>query len=276
MPQMVILTYIPKPPLADFVEMFWLLEGHTQAAKERALPTATVELIIDLRENSLRVFDRQHPDRVQNFSGAMICGPHSEYFVIDAARDESVLGVHFKPGGAFPFLKLPLDELHNTHLSLETLWGAQALMLRERLLETKTPKEKFHLLERCLSAQLSRLPAQHPAVAFALKEFQHVPHIRTISEVTHQIGLSQRHFIQVFSNEVGLTPKQFCRVQRFQAVLRRLWKKQRIDWVDVALSCGYYDQAHFINDFQAFSGLNPTAYLIQRGERNPNHVPIND
>ena len=273
---MVVLTYIPKPPLSDFVEMFWLLEGHTQAAPERALPTATVELIIDLRQDSLRVFNRQHPNRVQSFHGAMICGPHSEFFVIDAARDESVLGVHFKPGGAFPFLKLPLGELHNAHVSLETLWGAPALSLREQLLEAKTPKEKFHILEKCLSAQLSRPLAQHPAVAFALQEFQHVPHMRTIAEVTQQIGFSQRHFIQVFCNEVGLTPKQFCRVQRFQEVLRRLWKKQRLDWVDVALSCGYYDQAHFINDFQAFSGLNPTAYLTQRGERNPNHVPICD
>lgn len=273
---MAILTYIPKPPLADFVEMFWLLEGHTQAAKERALPTATVELIFDLREDSLRVFDRQHPNHVQSFRGGMICGPHSEFFVIDTARDESVLGVHFKPGGAFPFLKLPLGELHNTHVSLETLWGAPALSRRERLLEAKTPKEKFHRLEQFLQAQISRPLAQHPAVKFALKKFQHVPYMRTITDVTNQVGFSQRHFIQMFCNAVGLTPKQFCRVQRFQEVLRRLWKKQRIDWVDVALSCGYYDQAHFINDFQAFSGLNPTAYLIQRGERNPNHVPIND
>ena len=67
----------------------------------------------------------------------------------------------------------------------------------------------------------------------------------------------------------GVTPKQFCRVQRFQEVLRRLWKKQQVDWVDIALSCGYYNQAHFINDFKAFSGLNPMAYLTQRGERNP-------
>jgi len=218
-------THIPHPPLSDFVEMFWLFEGHTQAVKERALPTATVELIIDLRQDSLRVFNRQHPNRVQSFRGAMICGPHSEFFVIDAARDEAVLGVHFKPGGAFPFLKLPLGELHNAHVSLETLWSAHATTLREQLLEAKTPKDKFHRLEQFLQAQISRTLAQHPAVAFALQEFQHVPHMRTIGEVTHQIGLSQRHFI---------------------------------------------------NDFQAFCGLNPTAYLIQRGKRNPNHVPINN
>ncbi len=278
---MIIRTYIPRPPLSDFVEVFWLYEGFTQPAKERALPTGTVELVISLRDDRLRVFDRSNKDH--NFHGAMICGPHSEFFVIDSARDESVLGVHFKPGGAFPFLKLPAGELHNAHVSLDTLWGAKAAELRERLLEAKTPEAKFRLLEQALLAQASRSLTRHPAVAFALKKFQVASPLRKISAVTDQIGLSQRHFIQVFRDEVGLTPKLFCRIQRFQEVLRRIGNGQpigaqgrpiRVEWVDVALACGYYDQAHFINDFQAFSGLNPTAYLTHRGDRNPNHLPL--
>lgn len=281
-------TYIPKPPLSDFVECFWLLapsrfhnnlrkrsgEDFAQPAKERALPTGTVELVISLSEDKLRVFDRQNTDLI--FRDAMICGPHSEFFVIDSSRDESTLGVHFKPGGAFPFLKLPAGELHNTHVSLDMLWGAETAELHDRLLEAKNAGARFRILEQFLMAQIPQSSTPHPAVAFALEEFKNVPHERTISEVTSQIGLSQRRFIEVFRNEVGLTPKLFCRIQRFQEVLRLIWKGKQIEWVDVALSCGYYDQAHFINDFQAFSGLNPTAYISQRGDRNPNHVPIND
>jgi AraC-like DNA-binding protein len=256
-----------------------LYEGFTQSLKERALPTGTVELVISLRGDRLQVFDRRNTDR--SFLDAMICGPHSEFFVIDSAKDESVLGVHFKPGGAFPFLNLPAGELHNAHVSLETLWGAPAFELRERLLEAKTPEAKFRILERTLLARASRCLTRHPyghcpAVAFALKEFERSPHLRKISDVTDQIGLSQRRFIQVFRDEVGLTPKLFCRIQRFQEVLRRIGKGQQFEWVDVALDCGYYDQAHFINDFQAFSGLNPTAYLAHPKDRNPNHVPIRD
>ncbi len=274
---MIIRTYIPRPPLSDFVEVFWLYEGFTQPMKERALPTGTVELVIDLRDERLQVFDRHNT--AHNFRGAMICGPHSEFFVIDSAKEESVLGLHFKPGGAFPFLKLPAGELHNAHVSLETLWGSQATELRERLLEAKTSEVKFRILERALLAQASQSLARHPyghspAVAFALKEFQNALPERKISDVTDQIGLSQRHFIQIFRDEVGLTPKLFCRIQRFQEVLRRIWKGRPIEWVDLALTCGYYDQAHFINDFQAFSGLNPTTYFANRGDRNPNHISL--
>ena len=271
---MILRTYLPQPPLADFVAKFWLYEGHDPLhAKERLLPTGTVELVINLRDDTLRVSDRQNTDQFQNFPGSLICGAHSEFFVIDTADQASIMGVHFKPGGAFPFFELPADELHNMHLSLDALWGAEASYLREQLLEAATPETKFCMLEQALLAQAAWPLARHPAVAFALKEFHRMSHPRPISDVTEQIGLSSRRFIQVFREEVGLTPKLFCRVRRFQEVLHLIQRRQSVDWADVALTCGYFDQAHFIHDFQAFSGLNPTAYLAQRSEH-LYHVPL--
>ncbi len=92
---------------------------------------------------------------------------------------------------------------------------------------------------------------------------------------SHSQRLSPKRFIQVFSEEVGLTPKLFCRVRRFQEVLRLIEKGQHIEWAEIALTCGYFDQAHCIHDFRAFSGLNPTTYLTHRGEHR-NHVPLGD
>ena len=97
--------------------------------------------------------------------------------------------------------------------------------------------------------------------------------MESIGEMIGKVGLSPRRFVQVFTEEVGVTPKLFCRIRRFQQVLRRIQKERRVEWVDVATDCGYYDQAHFIRDFRAFSGLNPSSYLVQRGEH-LNHVPV--
>ena len=69
--------------------------------------------------------------------------------------------------------------------------------------------------------------------------------------------------------------KLFCRIQRFQEVLHLIGTGRQVEWADVALTCGYFDQAHFIHDFRTFSGLNPTAYLAQRSEH-LNHVPLPD
>lgn len=77
----------------------------------------------------------------------------------------------------------------------------------------------------------------------------------------------------MFTEEVGLTPKLFCHIRWFQEVLRLIQRRRQVEWANIALACGDYDQSHFIRDFWAFSGLNPTAYLRVRGEH-LNHVPL--
>jgi len=265
---------IPSSPLSDFVALLWYAEAGPQPhARERLLPTGTMELISDLRHDAPRVYDRENRNQCQTFRGPVICGAYSEHFVIDTAGQASVMGVHFRPGGAFPFFRCSAAELHNAHVSLDALWGRAAHGLREQLLEAKSLSTRFHILESALLAQLARPLQRHPAVAFALNELNGMAHTRTISDLTRQIALSPKRFIQVFQDQVGLTPKLFCRIRRFQRVLRLLHTGRRVDWADLASACGYFDQPHFIHDFRAFSGLSPGAYLTVRGEH-LNHVPI--
>lgn len=269
-------SHLPQPPLSDFVNSIWLYQGYSAAHQlERILPDGSLELVINLQENNIRVYDRQNPVRFESFSGSVIVGPQTEFFVIDTACQQATMGVHFKAGGAFPFLGVPASELLGRHLSLETLWGEAATVLREQLLEAETPSARLQLLEQTLLAQATRPLARHPAINFALREFQSCAPSSTVAQVTDQIGLSQRHFIQLFSDEVGLSPKRFLRVRRFQETLALIRKNSAIQWTEVALACGYFDQAHFNHDFRAFSGLNPTVYLAHQGEH-LNHVPLPD
>ncbi|HLY16101.1 MAG TPA: helix-turn-helix domain-containing protein [Bryobacteraceae bacterium] len=267
--------HIPAPPLSEFVALLWLYEDYSQPhEKERLLPDGSMELVINLHQDRARIYDSHDPGKYRTLRGSLVAGAHSEFFVIDTAQQFSVMGAHFKPGGGFPFFGLPVAELHNTLVSLEDLWSGEAGRLRERLLEAVTPAARFDILEQALLARAGRRLERNPAVTFALREFHGLPHTRTIGEVTGQIGLSAKRFIQLFSEEVGLTPKLFCRVRRFQRVLRRLQKGQQVAWAAVAADCGYFDQAHFIHDFRAFSGLNPTTYLARR-TGHLNHVPLN-
>jgi AraC-like DNA-binding protein len=252
-------TYVPRPPLSGLVDFFWSYEAYGAGhARERVLPGPVSELVVVL--NGAR-------------AGSVFCGAQSEAFVIETADRPALLGVHFKPGGAFPFLRrMPADELHNVRVSLDAIWGADARDLQERLQEAATPGGRFRLLEAALLARLGGPPVRHPAVAYALAEIDARPS-RPIGEITDRIGLSARRFIEVFATEVGLTPKLYGRVRRFQAVLTLVHGAADVDWTDVALTCGYYDQAHFIHDFRAFSGLSPTAY-VRAGARDRGHVPL--
>jgi len=273
---MLLRTCAPQPPLCDLVALLWYCEGAVQPhAKERVLPDGSMELVINLREDSLRVYDRNNPLRYQNFGHSVVVGTHSQFVVIDTANQASLMGVHFKAGGAFPFFMVPVDELRDVHVSLDELWGASAAELRERLLEVRTSHARFRILEQFLFAQAARPLKRHPAVNFALKDFQTRPPGRSVADVADQTGLSRRHFIQLFSQEVGLTPKVYCRIRRFQEVVRLVGTGRQFEWSDVALACGYFDQAHFIHDFRAFSGINPSTYLALHTEH-LNHVPFGE
>lgn len=255
--------YKPKPPLAQFVDNFWLYKGHESRYEiERILPTGTLELAINLRQNELRFYDAERPEHCSRFSGAIISGAHGRGLVPDTV-EAFVMGVHFKPGGAFPFLGLPAGDLADIHVDLETLWGPAAGRLRERLCEARTSAERFQLLQGALLSRLCDGAEKHYAVSGALEMFaknqnQGAPRVR---EAAKYLGLSQRRFIQVFKAEVGLTPKLFSRIQRFQQTRTFIQHNPSPNWATVALDLGYFDQSHLIREFHEFSGLSPTDYL---------------
>jgi AraC-like DNA-binding protein len=249
----------PRPPLSEFVELLWLHENPIPShASERVLPTGTTELVINLGDSTSGGFE------------ALVAGPHSRFFVLDTSQPASIVGVHFKPSGAFAFLGLPLDELRNQHVPLESLWGNRATKLREQLITAQGSQTRLLLLERTLASWLQASPCRHPAVAHALASFS--GGARRIADVVEETGLTSRRFIRLFNDEVGLTPKSFCRVRRFQRTVALLHGCEAVDWAETAAACGYYDQSHMIHDFRDFAGLSPASYLSRRSEH-MNHVP---
>jgi hypothetical protein len=139
------LLHIPAPPLSEFVELLWLYEGYYQPhKKERLLPDGSIELVVNLNEDQSRVYDPHSTGKFRTLCGSLLVGAHSGFFVIDTAEQHSVAGVHFKPGGAFPFFDPPAGELHNAIVSLEDLWGR---------LEAGTPQAKIRVLETTLLAR---------------------------------------------------------------------------------------------------------------------------
>lgn len=94
-----------------------------------------------------------------------------------------------------------------------------------------------------------------------------------IRKLTEKVGYSQKHFIDLFKKYVGVSPKSYLRIIRFQKVILEIEKNREINWSTIAYDCGYYDQSHFINDFKKFSGFTPNEYLRKKNE-NLNYVPI--
>jgi AraC-like DNA-binding protein len=77
----------------------------------------------------------------------------------------------------------------------------------------------------------------------------------------------------VFREQIGVSPKVYARILRFQRAVQKMHAGADIRWAELALACGYYDQAHFANDFRDFSGISPTTYSVSQ-RKWKNHVPL--
>ena len=279
---MLYLTYVPGAPLREFVDYFWLFDGGHRPRKERIVPSGTSELVINLRDDEIRISQFDHSNEVRRFSGVVLSGTYSSALVVDAMQHEAILGVHFKPGGAFPFLGALASDLTNAHANLADLWGRGANQLRERLCEVRSPRERFRIMEAALTDRLRCSPTRLPAIANALKAFGPDGTGATVRDVAREVAICQRRFSKFFADEVGLTPKMFCRILRFQCARSMADEIENPNWARIATTCGYYDQSHLINDFQNFSGFRPTEYLgrLRKHQQDlslkSDHVPLSE
>jgi AraC-like DNA-binding protein len=240
-------------------------------ANERVIPSGTLEMVFNLRDDQFRIFDVTN-GTCRRYSGAIVSGAYDRCFVIDTAEHASVVGVHFRPGGAFPVLGLPPGALASDHVDLEALWGPSARTLRDALCARRDSRSRFELLEAALTARLGRSVRRHPAVRAAIAGLERGVSVR---EVVAEVGLSHRRLLEVFREEVGIAPKLFGRIRRFQRATAAAQGATSLDWSRLAVECGYFDQSHLIRDFIAFSGLSP-AELVRRSSPlvKDNHLPL--
>jgi AraC-like DNA-binding protein len=263
--------YRPVSALADHTEII----GHWHADvgyRSRALPRGAITLIIDVgRRQQLDFFAADGRTRIK-VPPAFLTGSHTASYVSEMAADEPAMAVHFRPGGAFPFLGVPLSDLENAHVGLDQIWGRAGIELHERLIDTPTMAARFSILENFLLSRPWSSARRHPCVAAVLAAIEDNPSIR-MADIRDLVGMSTKRLIALFRAEVGLSPKAYARIRRFQAALRLLGTGTA--GARVAAEVGYFDQAHFVREFRSFTGMTPTQYAEQRILL-PSHVPVAD
>jgi len=184
---------------STFVAYLWALRDAPTQPREGIVAAAGQELVINLHEESYTIFaatSHHAPGRSRARSYRVrIGGPSSSI----RARHASIIGVHFNPGGAFPFLAVPLGELADEHVDLDVLWGTDAHRLRERLLAVRGNADRFRILEDARCARLRRAPNRHSAVQVGVDGL--VRGACALRDIHSHVSLSRRRFIEVFARE---------------------------------------------------------------------------
>jgi AraC-like DNA-binding protein len=255
--------YVPAPPLNRFINHFYAPVGSALYPREKIMPTSLIDLKINFGD-FFEVFVEDQTQPAATCSESWCVGLFSTYHIVERPMEKRFIGVNFKPGGAYPFLRTPLSELQNQVVSLDTIWGEFATEVRERLYEAPTLQARFALFEQMMLARLRELPYGLNAVQYGVQEIMRCDGALSIRALSDRIGMSHKHLINQFKHMVGGTPKELARLYRFEQILYHLDVAQPVDWTHVAHRYSYFDQSHFNKDFETFTGHCPSDYLRLR------------
>jgi AraC-like DNA-binding protein len=254
-----------SPPLAAHAEHFWMARGHLPGRwRNMILPDGAMELIFNLGDPQ-KLCARHDLTKHTVFRHSWISGERTSPIVIDESGFVHLVGVRLRAGGGWPFLGIPLRNFTNQVVELESILGREIAGLRDRLGEAPSDDARFDLLESWLVQRGRARTTPTKAVSCALRVIRNSSDAVRIGRLAEQIGISHKHLLREFDRCVGLRPKMFARLCAFQRIIRFVGQKTNVDWSETAATCGYYDQAHLIREFRAFTGLTPVDYLTKRG-----------
>jgi AraC-like DNA-binding protein len=187
--------------------------------------------------------------------------PHA--FNVPRERLPITLVVRFRPGGAHTFFRLPMRELTDSVVALDELWGKTARDLLDRILETPSTGRWLRLVESALEDRLRHMPPARPSAMslVTLAQDASAGSAPGVARMARDMGIGERQLLRQFLEVVGLSPKLYARIARFERTMRTAELTGVPDWSQLALEAGYCDQAHLIRECRKLTGTNPRAFL---------------
>lgn len=248
----------PAFPLSQHVEFIWrVANSAAPPSRQRVYPSGAMAVAIHLKKPTISYFVDDEPYSVRV---PVLAGPYSRSFHIDPSQSTALIGILFRPGAARTFFPVAAHELHNTDIALSELCPGEADSLLNDVCSATSEIAQFLVVEQYLTRKLANAAPIRPAIRYAVEQLSREGGVRSVRKIQMDTGLSHTRFIHLFREHVGLTPKLFCRVRRFRAMLDQIKKGMPVNWAELAADCGYFDQAHLIRDFRAFAGTTPLQY----------------
>jgi AraC-like DNA-binding protein len=260
----------PAPPLdAAIVALWYFRRSAGEMHLERVLPHGGPQIIVNLAEDETRTYEA---GQVVRTAGSTVSGVATRALVIDTAEQTHVAGVLMRFGGTLPLFRMSTMEMVNQDVPLEVLWGrGRVQQMREQMLEAEAGEQVLDVLEAAMR-QCWMERELHAVTRLGLGMIARSAGLARMADIAREMGVSQRWLIEKFKQDVGVAPKQLCRLLRFERAVEALHAGGE-RWVDVAVESGFYDQAHFNHEFREFAGITPGEYRAGRTEF-ANHVKI--
>ncbi|MBN2732541.1 MAG: helix-turn-helix transcriptional regulator [Balneolaceae bacterium] len=240
---------------------------------ERLLPDGTISLVIELDGKERHIYDNTDFEVVQTCRHSWLSGMHNKYISISALPDTELIGIRFKPGGFIPFIHSSVYKLYNKVVAASEYFPETIDSLRTSIITQDIAEDKLELVREWLHDNFEYADSVNTVIDNACRQIVVNPTLSTLQEIKSDLKYSEKQFIHLFKQQVGITPKIFQRITRFNQILPKIQEKETLEWVQISEECGYFDQSHFIRDFKRFSGFNPSEFLDSSSGRT-NFIPI--
>ena len=245
----------PSPQLIEYIQYYWLLEctPSPEESIHRVMPTGLPELMINYGDRLICSGDE--PDTVQ--PRMHFCGQRNTFYQVKQTGHTRILSALFTPLGALHFFHSSFSGLLNRSVSLNDMFPADSERLYDMLCSAPCSSGKIGILESFILEKMNkRYRKDYFLVNEIISGIKDAKGVITIDQICHRFGVNSRSLERRFDEYIGMPPKSFLRIVRFQNVLDS-YPDYSGSLTELSLDCGYYDQSHFIREVREFSGFSP-------------------
>lgn len=246
----------PGKGLEKWIECYWIMENDDpQPCTQKILPDGFPEIIFHYGD-PYRICLR---DTWEQQSRQLLAGQISSHFLLENTGRSGVLGIKAKPAALSHLFQLDMQQYTDKVVDLEQTIGNRLQMLYPDGVERVDHDQWIEACNHTFLQLLQQQDVQTTLVDDVVEMIIARNGMITISDIRERLGVGERQLERLFKKQVGLTPKYFARVIRFSTIFR-LIEQGDSGWAGLAYESGYYDQSHFIRNFKAFTGEDPSRY----------------
>lgn len=251
----------PSSFLSQYVKHYWSLQHCNSLRSEhiqRIIPSGLFELIFYFKDKP-----ESSDEKKEVSDSILITGQLKDFHDLKISGDLELFSIYFHPHGLSMFLDLPMSEIFNHSIPLRYVLNDAVNKLEDELSSADKHEDRVKITEYFLLSRLRKNEKKYhyDKIRHLINLINREKGIVDINSLVADSFLSRKQFERVFSEIIGTSPKQFLKVVRFQNAIFEKTKNPGLNLTELAYKCGYFDQAHMINDFKTLSGYTPKHYF---------------
>ena len=260
----------PPMDLRPFIKKYMFYENHANQIRNipfRALPNGNVELFFHFNGSKIHFIERKKQFQLSNFIAGIFELDYPMKIKV-SCTDLSFKGlsVTLSHTGVNRLLNMTVSDLTNRIINMEYFWGFRGKHFIDKLISAKTEHTKIHLLNQFFYGLINQPGGiQQKEIHNIINYLEHKSGKITVDELAHNLSLSYKSIYRKFNSHMGISPKTYLKIMRFNRACRLLYHFPYINWGELVYHCGYYDQAHFINEFHNIMKESPLHFIKLTG-----------